>query len=147
LAEILTQLPLISVRVSYKDLPDLIEVETRVAAAGWQGMARAYTGPGSLLDAARRLRLWAARPVGEFALEAGADTGIGWLFVRWESSGGRGAIPCHVHIATNAGDPKISWRLSLAWPVESWSLERFARQLERVAETLQGEANLEGVPD
>jgi hypothetical protein len=130
--------------VSYEDL-HLIEVETRVAAPAWQGVASAYTDAGSLLDGARRLQRWAARPDGDFILEAGADTGIGWLFVRWQSSGGRGTIPCHIQIATKTWDSQPSWRMSLTCPVESWSLEQFARQLERVAETRQGEANLEGV--
>ncbi len=136
--------PLLSIRVIYEDLPDLIEVETRVNAGPWSGVATAYTGPEMLRDAARGLQTWAQRPTGVFVLEAGADIGIGWLRLRCSSVGGRGAIPCQVDLATSSGDPLTAWRLSLVSPVEAWSLEGFARQLERLAETLEGEAILAG---
>ena len=45
--------PSLTLRVVYEDLPDLIEVEARVVAAGWSGVTRAYTGPPSLVEEAR----------------------------------------------------------------------------------------------
>ena len=42
------------------------------------------------------------------------------------------------------GRPEEVWRLSLEIPTETASVERFARQLTAVAETLTGEATLLG---
>ncbi len=46
--------PALSLRVVYKDIPDLIELEARVVTGGWSGVARAYTGPGSLVEVSTR---------------------------------------------------------------------------------------------
>jgi hypothetical protein len=77
-------------------------------------------------------------------LDAGADTGIGWFQLRCYAVDRAGHLVCHVNLATRAiGDrPEGVWRLSLEIPTEMTSVERFARQLIAVAETLTGEAAL-----
>jgi hypothetical protein len=138
--------PSVTLRVVYDDLPDLIEVEARVVADDWSGVTRAYTAPVSLGEEARGLLAWAERPREEFALEAGADTGIGWLSLRWYAIDRAGHLACHVRIATRAetSRPESVRRLCLEFSTEPSQVERFARQLASLAESLAGEAVLIG---
>ena len=140
------RLPSVTVRVVYEDLPDLIEIEARVLSGDWSGITCAYTSPCALVEEARGLLAWTACPREEFALDAGADTGIGWFQLRCYAVDRAGHLACHVNLATSAiGDrPEEVWRLSLEIPTETASVERFARQLIAVAETLTGEATLTG---
>jgi hypothetical protein len=96
------QLPSLTVRVVYDDLPDLIEIEARVLAGDWSGSTRAYTGPSSLVEEARGLLAWTACARDEFTLDAGADTGIGWLQLRWYPVDRAGHLACHVKLATRS---------------------------------------------
>ncbi len=140
------RLPSVTVRVVYEDLPDLIEIEARVLSGDWSGIACAYTSPSLLVEEARGLLAWTERPREKFTLDAGADTGIGWFQLRCYAVDRAGHLACHVNLATSAtGDrPEQVWRLSLEIPTETASVERFARQLIAVAETLTGEATLAG---
>lgn len=139
--------PRLTLRVVYEDLPDLIELEAQVVAGDWSGITRAYTDPVSLGEEARGLLACTTRLREEFALEAGADTGIGWLSLRWYTIDRAGHLACYVQIATAAGSnrPESLRRLSLEFLTEPALVERFARQLISVAETLTGEAVLAGV--
>jgi hypothetical protein len=138
--------PSLTLRVVYEDLPDLIQVEARVEAAGWSGIAWAYTSPHSLGEEARGLLDWAKRLSGEFTLEAGADTGIGWLSLRWYAIDQAGHLACHVRMATrcDSNRPESERRLSLEFVTEPSMVERFARQLASLSELLTGEAVLIG---
>jgi hypothetical protein len=138
--------PSLVLRVVYEDLPDLIQVEARVAADGWSGIAWAYTSPHSLGEEARGLLGWTKQLSGEFALEAGADTGIGWLSLRWYAIDRAGHLACHVRMATSGDSsrPEGVRRLSLEFRTEPSMVERFARQLASLAESLTGEAELTG---
>ena len=140
------RLPSVTLRVVYQDLPDLIEIEARVVSGDWSGITCAYTSPSSLVEEARGLLAWTERPREIFTLDAGADTGIGWFQLRCYAVDRAGHLACHVNLATSAiGDkPDTVWRLSLEIPTQTASVERFARQLIAVAETLIGEATLAG---
>ena len=141
--------PSLILRVVYEDLPDLIEVEARVAAQGWSGTAWAYISPHLLAEEARDLLKWTERLLGEFALEAGADTGIGWLSLRWYTIDRAGHLACHIRIATSETGcrPEGVRRLNLEFRTEPALVERFARQLIALAESLDREAILTGICD
>ena len=134
----------LSLRIVYDDLPDLIEVEVRVVSDEWSGVAQAYTTPASLAEDGRGLLAWSRQPIGEFAFEAGADTGIGWARLRWYAVDRAGHLVCHAQLASRAysGRPESARRLALEFAVEAYAVERFANQLVVVAETLAGEAPL-----
>lgn len=136
----------LAVRVVYDD-SSLVELEARVFADDWSGSTWAYTDSLSLRSEARGLLDWTEHPQGTFALEAGADTGIGWLSLRWYATDRAGHLACHVQFATRAINdrPEGVRRLSLELPTETGLVERFARQLLSIAETFSGEARLEGV--
>src|SRR5204862_5257804 len=133
--------PGLTLRVVYDD-PHLIEVEVRVVAGDWSGTTRAYTPPGSLGDGARDLLAWSARPHEPVALEAGSDTGIGWVSLRWYTIDRSGHLVCHVRIATaeEGGWPEGVRRLALEFPTELGLVERVARQLASVAASRPGDA-------
>jgi hypothetical protein len=138
----------VAVTVVYQDLPDLIEIETRVLIADWAGSARAYIGPSKLQDGARQLLEWSRQPTGEFEHEAGADTGIGWLHLRFYLTDKVGHVNCRVELATRSyveRRPEAVWRLAVEIPTELGLIDRFARQLASLAETFKGVAILEGV--
>ena len=137
--------PALSLRVAYDD-PHLIEVAVRVVAGDWSGTTRAYTTPGSLGEGARDLLAWAARPHEQFALEAGSGTGIGWVSLRRCTIDRSGPLVRRVRFATAGASDRTEGvrRLTLEFPTELGLVERFARQLMSVAESLTGEAVLEG---
>ena len=133
-------------RVVYSD-PHLIEVEARVEMGFWSGVAAAYTTPGQLGSAARRLEEWARHPEGECLLEVGADTGIGWIHLAFHEINKAGHLSCRMQIAggnqTNRSD--MEPRLSIQMHTECGLVIRFAQHLRSLAETLAGEATLVGV--
>ncbi|MBW3542614.1 MAG: hypothetical protein KY476_20315 [Planctomycetes bacterium] len=142
--------PSLSVHVVYDDHPDLIEIETRVGVGHWSEVASAYTSPDLLRDQAHRLLAWSRHPQGEVVVEAGANTGIGWIVLRFGTIDMAGHVVCHVELATGARNPhsrpEVPWRLSIEFPTEPALIERFARHLAALAESLTGVAVLEGVP-
>src|SRR4051794_18637122 len=115
--------PALALIVVYEDPPDLIEVEARVVHGEWSGIARAYAGPSSLVEEAGGLLAWSRRPAGEFSLELGADTGIGWVHLRWYAVDLAGHLACHVRLATRAVGvrPEAVRRLALEIFVEASS--------------------------
>jgi hypothetical protein len=137
----------ISIRVVYQDLPDLIELETFVEARHWRGRGMAYASPVALCDDAAALAAWAREPVNEFKIETGADTGIGWLVLRFYTIDMAGHVSCQVTLATSGftGRPEDASRLTLSMPTEPGLIERFARHLEWLCTTFEGEAVLEGL--
>src|SRR5262245_50203906 len=140
--------PRLTLRVVYHDLPDLVEIEVRVQMRDWSGRARAYTAPGLLRENANSLAEWSYHPVSEFVTEAGADTGIGWVRLRWFCADRAGHLVCHVQVATGyytSGRPDSGSRFSLEISTEAGLVERFAKQVVAVLEKLDGEAVLEGV--
>ncbi len=138
--------PTLTLSVVYDDLPDLIEVQARVVFGDWSGISGAFINPDSLCERARRLLAWSLRPSSEFAIEAGADTGMGWLHLRWYMIDRAAHLACHVQIAMRkeSDRPEGVRRLSLEFHTQPLLVERFARQLVSVATSLTGEAVLAG---
>ena len=132
----------IAIRVVYQDLPDLIELRTSVRIRDWSGAACAYASPHSLVNEAQKLVLWSRHPEGEFRIDAGADTGIGWLVLSFRTVDMAGHIVCHVTLATS--DPNVC-RLAVNIRTEAGLVERFANELISLARTLKGDAVLIGV--
>lgn len=108
----------IRVRVVYHDF-DLIELETDVRIHGWLGIGRAYASSVELSKQAIALVRWSLTPIDELVIDVGADTGIGWLVLRFHEIDMAGHIACDVTIATPTptyGQPHNVWRLSVQIP-------------------------------
>lgn len=137
--------PHLVIRVIYEDLPDLIQIQTHLASDEWRGMACAYTSPVDLAEEADRVAKWTRILEGESILEAGADTGIGWLHLTFRRTDRAGHVACRVVMVTGQ-DELFESRLSVAMRTEAGLVERFARELRSLAETRKGHACLQLLP-
>jgi hypothetical protein len=141
-------LPTIKIRIVYSDPPDLIELKTSVESGDWSGTATAYASPTELINDAKALAAWSRNPVNEFRIEAGADTGIGWLVLKFIPIDMIGHLQCRITLATSDSSHRHdeeSWRLSLSMRTEPALVERFARQLVSLSAETEEEAVLEGL--
>lgn len=136
----------LELRVVYEDLPDLIEVETRVRAGDWSARSLAYCSPGFLTEDANRLIAWSRNPQGNLRLEAGADTGIGWLVLELYTIDSAGHTRCAVTLATGGtgreSRPAETWRLCIELRTDPASIERFGRELLALANDYSRTATL-----
>lgn len=138
--------PRLTIRLVYEDPPDMIQVEIRVSADGWAGVAWAYVAPDMLAQETSGLLEWLERPRGEFAIKAFEDTGDGGMTLRWRVADKAGHLACHVRISDC---PHGTWdemgRLLneeiLTHPAQA---DRFARHLRSLANRFVGKVSLEG---
>ena len=139
----------LELRVVYED-PDFLEVETRVCAGEWSARSWAYASPNCFAGDVKRLIEWACNPQGPFRLEAGADTGIGWLVLDFFTINSAGHVRCAVTLAMRAASehprPTETWRFAIELRTEPGLIERFARQCEELARDHSGVAKLSGLP-
>lgn len=140
-------LPYLAMRVVFEDLPDLIQIETRVVDDDWQGRATAYGKPSELHAAARKLFTWSARPEGNATIELGYDTGVGWLHVCFYEKNMAGALACYIQMTASETDEARTAKprkIAIEMRVEAGLVERFARDLARISEEYP-EAILNGI--
>ena len=140
----------LELRVVYEDLPDMIELETRVRAGEWSARSRAYASPAFLGNDAERLIAWARTPQGRFRLEAGADTGIGWLVLDFYSIDRAGHMRCAVTLATGGTShdarPAETWRFAIELKTEPGLIERFGQECAALGRDHSKIARLAGLP-
>jgi len=126
--------PTISVSVIYEDAPDLIEIEARANSFSWNGVARAFAATEMCHQQAVSLENWSKNPREEAKIEAGADTGVGWVVLRFAPTDVPGKLLCRVTLATGGVTsdqrPEEVWRLSLEVPTETRLVEKFAQDLQ-----------------
>jgi hypothetical protein len=133
-----------SIEVVYVD-EHLIELAATIGAGQWCGRATAYTVPAEVARFADALLLFAdgGPPV---AFEAGAETGIGLIGLRFYRTDRAGHIACNARLAlggvSSEHRPEQVSRLAVEFGAEAWAVERFARQLAEIARTQAGRAAL-----
>ena len=139
--------PSLTTRIAWLDPPDMVELETRVIAGNWRGVARAYTSPDKLRRAAKSVQEWCHQPEGQAEINAGTDNGTGWMRLRFYPVDLAGHVVCHVDLAAEeiGRRPDSVRRLSLEMRSEVGLIERYARHLETIAESLGEEAVLLGL--
>lgn len=140
----------LELRVVYEDLPDMIELETYVLYGGWSARSRAYAAPDFLTTHAELLVAWARDPKGIFRLDAGADTGIGWLVLDFYTIDAAGHARCAVTLATRDASlgarPAETWRFSIEMKTELGLIERFGRECLSLGRDHSIVARLSGLP-
>jgi hypothetical protein len=140
----------LELRVVYQDLPDMIELEARVRSGEWSARSRAYASPDFLGADAERLIAWARNPQGPFRLDAGADTGIGWLVLDFYTIDLAGHARCAVTLATGGTSrdarPAETWRFAIEMNTEPGLIERFGRECLSLGRDYSGTARLSGMP-
>ena len=133
--------PTLVVRFVHEN-PYFSEVEARVTAGPWSALTSANTDLLALLNGARGLLAWAARPEGTFDFDTG-DPIFGHFALRWSPANRPGQLACRITIDSGDDGTRDSGRhLSLKLRTDPALVERFCRQLIAVAETRVGEAVL-----
>lgn len=122
----------LELRIVWEDLPEMIELETRVHYGEWSACSRAYTKPKFITRDTERLVAWARDPKGVFRLEAGEDTGMGWLVLAFYTIDLAGHARCSVTLATggNSRDAHTAetWRFAIEMKTELGLIERFGHE-------------------
>ena len=139
----------LQLRVIYEDLPDLIGLGIRVRHGDWSAASTAYTSPEFLREDAKRIIDWSRSPSKPLRLEAGADTGIGWLVLEFYTIDAAGHARCVITLATRASTnarPAESWRFSIELATELGLVERFGHECLALGEDFTREAILVGLP-
>jgi hypothetical protein len=134
----------VSIEVVYVD-EHLIELAAAVGAGHWRGRATAYTVPADVVKFAEALLRFAdGGPPAAF--EAGANTGIGLIGLRFYRIDRSGHIACHARLASGGVPtehrPEQVSQLAMEFGTEAAAVERFARQLAELARTQGGRASL-----
>jgi hypothetical protein len=73
----------LQLRVTCDDLRDLIELTVRVVYGEWSALSTAYTSPSFLSEECGKILRWIETPELSLRIEAGADTGIGWIVLEF----------------------------------------------------------------
>lgn len=136
--------------VIYKDV-HLIELGIHVGHSEWSAVSTAYASHSFLADSANAILGWVKSPHDPLKIEAGADTGIGWMVLRFYSISNAGHTRCEIKLATrtrtNEPRPAETSRFAIELPTELGLIERFAGQCLALGRDLKGEARLIGVSE
>jgi hypothetical protein len=137
-------------RVVYEDLPDLIELGVRVKCGEWSAVSTAYTSPSFFAENGTKLLAWVKSPFEPLHIEAGANTGIGWMVLQFYTIDHAGHARCAVALATktrsNDPRPAETSRIAIEFPTELGLIEGFGRQCIQVGGNFKREARLIGLP-
>jgi hypothetical protein len=139
----------LQLRVAYEDLPDLIELGIRVIHGEWSAVATAYTSPSFFIESGEELLRWVEAPNETLRIEAGADTGIGWMVLQFYTIDHAGHARCAITLATktrtNEPRPAETSRFAIELPTELGLIERFARECIALSDNFKREARLVGL--
>jgi hypothetical protein len=139
----------LQLHVIYQDLPDLIELHVRVIHGEWSASSTAYTSPSFFTKIGPELLRWAKAPEEALRIEAGADTGVGWMVLQFYTIDRAGHVRCAITLATNARTnhprPAETSRFAIELPTELGLIERFARECIALGSDFKRDARLTGV--
>jgi hypothetical protein len=140
----------LQLRVIYEDLPDLIELGVRVIHGEWSAVASAYTSPSFFIESGEGLLRWVEAPITPLRIEAGADTGTGWMVLEFYTIDHAAHARCAVTLATktrtNEPRPAETSRIAIELPTELGLIERFARECIALSSNFKRDATLVGLP-
>ena len=141
----------LQLRVIYDDLPDLIELGVRVVHGDWSALSTAYTSPTFLSDDCEGLLRWVDAPREPLQIEAGADTGIGRMALKFYTINHAGHARCAITLARkllkSEARPAETFRFAIELPTELGLIEHFARECIALGTNFKREARLIGLPD
>jgi hypothetical protein len=140
----------LQLRVIHEDLPDSIELGIRVIHGEWSAVATAYASPSFFIENGEALLRWAKAPNEPLRIEAGADTGLGWMVLRFYTINHAGHARCAIALATKTRTdeprPEETSRFAIEFPTELGLVERFARECIALNDNFKREARLIGKP-
>jgi hypothetical protein len=124
---------------------DLIQLQTRVIASGWSGIAKAYAVAEDILAFADSLEQFTRTLKSPASFVAGEENGIGFLSLRFYRYDRSGHIACHVRLASDSvtgGRPEEVFKLAIEVKTEAAAIDPFVRGLMKLAYERRGEAVL-----
>jgi hypothetical protein len=140
----------LQLRVIYEDLPNLIELGIRVIHGEWSAVATAYPSPSFFMENGEGLLRWLEAPNEPLRIEAGADTGIGWMVLQFYKIDHAGHARCAITLATKTrtNEPRLAEtsRFAVEFPTELGLIEHFARECIALSNDFKRDARLIGLP-
>jgi hypothetical protein len=137
-------------RVIYED-EHLLEISVRVLHGEWSAVSTAYTSLSFFTENGNRLLRWVEAPDEPLRIEAGADTGIGWMVLQFYTISLSRHVRCAITLATqtltNGSRPAETSRFSIELPTELGLVERFARECIALSGNTKREARLICLPE
>ena len=124
----------------------LIEIRVRIVHGEWSAVSTAYTSRSFLTENGEAILRWTEAFHEPLNIEAGADTGIGWMVLQFYTIDHAGHARCAVKLAsmTRTDDPRPAEtsRFSIELPTELGLIERFARECIALGSDFKREARL-----
>lgn len=124
----------------------LIELRVRVVHGEWSAVSTAYTSRSFLTENGEAILRWIEASHEPLNIEAGADTGIGWMVLQFYTIDRAGHARCAVKLATmtrtDGPRPAETSRFSIELPTELGLIERFARECIALGSDFKREARL-----
>lgn len=140
----------LQLRVVYVDLPNLIELGIRVTHGEWSAKSTAYVSPSFLIENGETILRWTKAPDVPLRIEAGADTGVGWMVLQFYTVNSAGHARCAITLATglqrNEARPAETSRFAIELPTELGLIESFARECIALGGDFKREARLTVLP-
>jgi hypothetical protein len=140
----------LQLRITYEDLPDLIELGVRVIHGEWSARSTAYTSPSFFTENGTAILRWVEAPDEPLRIEAGADTGIGWMVLHFYTIDRAAHARCAITLATSTRTdgprPAETSRFAVELPTELGLVERFGRECIAVGSDFKREARLIVLP-
>jgi hypothetical protein len=116
----------------------------------WSAVSTAYVSPSFLTENGEAILHWIEAPNGPLSIEAGADTGIGWMVLQFCAIDHAGHARCAIKLATktrtNCPRPAETSRFAIELPTELGLIERFARECIVLGSNFKREARLTVLP-
>jgi hypothetical protein len=138
----------LQLRVIHED-PHLIELGVRVSHREWSSYSTAYTSPSMLSEAGVALQRWIDAPRESLTVEAGADTGIGWMRLKFYVIDAACHAACAITVASGyqsqGARPEETWRLAVEMATEIGLIQKFAEQCIALGQGLRDDARLTGI--
>lgn len=133
----------LTVEAGYVD-GSMVELTTSFRSRYWSARATAYTQFADIAEFSGRLARFAKTLGGDESFIAGHEENpIGFLGLRFYSTGRTGHIACHLRLATSEATehrPEEIWRASVELAAEATALDTFIAGLRRMVDTQSGSA-------
>src|ERR1700730_1328152 len=136
--------------VIYEELPNLIELGICVVHGEWSARSTAYVSPSFLTENGGAILHGIEPPNEPLNIEAGADTGIGWMVLQFYTIDRVGHARCAIKLATTTRTdgprPAETSRFAIELPTELGLIEGFARECIARGSDFKREARLTVLP-
>lgn len=135
----------LTLRVTYDDLPDMIEIAAELCHGRWSALAEFYVSPKLLSDAASIVE-WSRSPKAPLQYGSGIDGAAGGFILAFRTVDSAQHVGCAIQLVTREVSRESAPRISLEMPTELGLVERFGLECVALGRTLRGEARLIGLP-